>query len=70
MNKETTDVAVEAARLMIRAAVQTIGTDIDDDTRNLTMAMTLGIVLASFKLVDESIPRIAATAYLRNNEHP
>jgi len=66
--QETTNLGVEAARLMIRAGVQAIG-DVDDETRNIAFTLALGIVLAGLKLVDESIPRVAATTYLRNNEH-
>jgi hypothetical protein len=71
MNKyeqETIDLGVEAAKLMIRAAVQTIG-DVDDETRNIALTIALGIALTTSKIIDESIPRIAATTYLANNEH-
>ena len=71
MNKheqETTNLGVEAAKLMIRAGVQAIG-DVDDETRNMAFTIALGIVLTSLRLVDESIPHVAATTYLRNNEH-
>jgi hypothetical protein len=66
--QETTNLGVEAAKLMIRAGVQAIG-NVDDETRNIALTLALGIVLISLKLIDESIPRVAATTYLKNNEH-
>ena len=65
--QETTNLGVEAARLMIKAAVQT-AKDVDDETRKIALTLALGIVLTALKLIDESIPRISATTYLKNNE--
>jgi hypothetical protein len=65
-DKQIVDLAVETAKMMVRAAVQTIG-DVDDETRNLTLSMALGMVMVTFKYIDKDIPHTAAATYLRQH---
>jgi hypothetical protein len=64
--KRTTEIAVKAAAAMVKAGIDAIGKEnVDDyDWNDRALSMATGLLLTSFKQINEAIPRIAAETYL------